>query len=197
MSFETSTIIFEISSFVLSNCKTNEQWNDFWRCFFNDSKFRLFVIVNEQCIHFVLYSSWMFLNSTIVIVSLLIESNQIQFVKIVNFFSYVFRNLTNETKTKKDSIFDSKVKIVLNENFRYKFMTCILNRKQKWRVDLTCKRVCFDQIFQIVMKMLVQILKKMSCWRTNRWVVSNEVEENALIWLTNAYNSESFSNCNE
>ena len=170
--------------FVISSCKTNEHSNDFWKCFFNDSKFRLLVIFNEQCIHFVLYSSSMHLNSTTIMNSL-VESLffQIQYWKLANFSSYVLKDLTNETKAKKDSIFDwdfvkrfmtiecfmtSELKIVLNENFRYKFMTCILDRKQKKRVDLICKRVCFDQIFQIVMKMFVQILKKMSCWRTNR-----------------------------
>ena len=64
-------------------------------------------------------------------------------------------------RKKENSIFDLEMKIVLDENFRYKFMTCIFDREQKKRVDLICKRVYFDQIFQIVMKMtLVQFLKK-------------------------------------
>ena len=99
----TRLISFEISSFVLFNCKTNEHSNDFWWCslkkiLLNSKNF------NEQWIHFVMNLSSIFLNSTTIIVFLFNDSNQNQFVKITNFFSYVFRNLTNETE--KDSIFD-------------------------------------------------------------------------------------------
>ena len=77
--------------------------------------------------------------------------SQLSICKFANRSLYVLKSLTDE------------VRIVFDESFRYKFMTCILDREQKERVDLICKRVCFDQIFQIVMKMLVQILKKMNC----------------------------------
>ena len=117
--------------FVISSCKTNEHSNDFWKCFFNDSKFRLFAIFSEQCIHFALYSSSMHLNSA-TMMSFLVKSLffQIQYWKFGNFSSYVFRNLTNKAKAKENSIFDFSAVFSLTIFFDWTFCwSCMTNEQ--------------------------------------------------------------------